>query len=186
MIDIFVKNMVCPRCIKAVEVSLEEQSIEYINVELGKVCLQNKLSASQKGLLKEKLEVLGFELLEDKQNQIIELVKSTLIHLIQEDGNKEVMLSTLLSEKCNMEYGSISKLFTQVEGHTIERYYLSLKIEKVKELITYKEKSLKEIVFDLNYSSTAYLSSQFKKETGMTPSEFKKLNLGSRKNWNEL
>lgn len=178
--------MVCPRCIQAVEKALQDLSIVYQSVELGTIELEEKLSSESLNLFREKVQSIGFEVLEDRQSKIISQIKALLISIIQDNKNMDRNISDLLSKSIGIEYSSLSKLFSQVEGQTIERYYTRLKIEKVKELIIYDEKSLSEIAFDLYYSSTAYLSAQFKKETGMTPSQFRKMNEQDRKNLNDL
>ncbi|WP_111669594.1 helix-turn-helix domain-containing protein [Algoriphagus litoralis] len=173
--EILVKNMVCPRCIESVRQSLDGLEIRFRHIELGKVRLENSISEDKKELLAEALQSKGFELLESKSAQLISQIKSLIISQIHHhDQSRAENFSTLLSEKLNQEYTSLSRLFSQVEGLTIEKFTTRQKIERVKELLLYDEKSLTQIAFELNYSSAAYLSSQFKKETGMTPSEFKR------------
>lgn len=187
MNTIYIKNMVCPRCIDSVRGILDDLKTPLISIQLGEVGLVNELSSSQKVELSDKLKERGFELLEDQKSKVIEQVKSLIIEQIH--YSKEVLIvnfSTLLSEKINHEYTSLSKLFSSVEGLTIERFILKQKIEKVKELIFYKELTLSEIAFQMGYCSVAHLSAQFKKETGMSPSEFKKLNITSRKSLDNL
>lgn len=174
--------MVCPRCIDTVKDILSDLEIDFSAVQLGEVDLKQSISDGQKAVLSEKLTVRGFELLEDQKSKMVEQVKSLIIYQIH--YSKEALninFSTLLSEKLNQEYTSLSRLFSSVEGVTIERFILKQKIEKVKELISYKEFTLSEIAFEVGYSSVAHLSSQFKKETGMSPSEYKNLNASSRK-----
>lgn len=173
---IYVKNMVCPRCVDSVKNIFNDLKIDFLQVELGEVTTSNQISTDQKRLLESNLHDRGFKLLEDQNSKAIAQIKSTIIEQIH--YSKEplaVNFSTFLSDKLNQDYISLSKLFSSVEGVTIEKYMLKQKIEKVKELIVYNELNLSEIAFQLNYSSVAHLSSQFKKETGMTPSYFKKL-----------
>ena len=182
MNTLYIKNMVCPRCIDTVKDILHELELDFSNVQLGEVNLKHPLNNDQKTALTERLSSRGFELLEDQKSKVVEQVKSLIIDQIH--YSKEALtvnFSTLLSEKLNQEYTSLSRLFSSVEGVTIERFILKQKIEKVKELISYKELTLSEIAFEVGYSSVAHLSAQFKKETGMSPSEFKKLNASSRK-----
>lgn len=180
--EILIKNMVCPRCIEAVKKSLEDCEIPFENLELGKVKLYDSLSGEQKKALSESLEHKGFELLESKTAALISQVKSLIIEQVHHsDQSLNVNFSSFLTDKLNHEYTSLSRLFSQVEGVTIEKYITRQKIERVKEFLFYDQLSLSEIAFSLGYSSVAYLSSQFKKETGMTPSEFKKNHLGGRK-----
>ncbi|WP_192349728.1 AraC family transcriptional regulator [Algoriphagus sp. Y33] len=172
---IYVKNMVCPRCIASVKEVLNRLQLPYSTVELGKIVLDSHPEFPQKKQLAESLEARGFELLEEGKSTLISQIKSILIGQIQHsDQPMSENYSSFISENLMHEYTYLSKLFSQVEGITIEKYITRLKIERVKELIFYKEKSLSEIADLLNYSSVAYLSSQFKKETGMSPSAFRK------------
>lgn len=156
--------------------------VPYREVALGKVELDSELSLSMKTEFGKKLETMGFELLEESKSQLISRIKSILLQQIQHTNSQlGENYSSFISEKLNHEYTYLSKLFSQVEGITIEKYITKLKIERVKELISYQEKTLSEIADLLGYSSVAYLSAQFKKETGMSPSEFKKQGEGKRK-----
>jgi AraC-like DNA-binding protein len=170
-----IKNMVCPRCTMAVENTLNALNIPFHQVELGEVLLKEALSSRDHNLLKEQLGSLGFELLEKGKSALISRIKTLLIQQIHHEKEAlNINFSVFLAEKLNYEYSYLSRLFSSVEGITIEKFITQQKIEKVKELLFYNELSLAEIAFQLNYSSAAYLSTQFKKETGMTPSQFKK------------
>jgi AraC-like DNA-binding protein len=184
---LFVKNMVCPRCITAVKDAMDEIQLPYSSVELGKITLHGSLDTTQNKLLSVALQDRGFELLEENRASLISQIKSILIEQIQHsDEPMRENYSSFISEKLQQEYTYLSKLFSQVEGITIERYISRLKIERVKELIFYKEKNLSEIADQLGYSSVAYLSSTFKKETGMTTTAFKKQSFLSRKSLDEI
>lgn len=176
-----IKNMVCPRCVMAVENLLKQNEIDFIEVRLGEVILDSELSKSQKQTLQEQLVKLGFELLDDRNAALINKIKTLIINQIQSESNNNLKLSELISKKMNKDYSQLSKLFSSTLGITIEQFAILQKVEKIKELLIYDELSLKEISFRLNYSSPAHLSSAFKKATGFTPSEFKKLNIKNRK-----
>lgn len=177
MESIYVKNMVCPRCITAVEHIFKNLSISVRVVNLGEVQIEGGITSSNRILLKEALEKAGFELLEDQKSKLITQIKTLIIEQIHYQNEPlAVNFSTLLSESLHQEYTSLSRLFSSIEGITIERFILRQKIERVKELIFYKEMTFSEVAVLLGYSSVAHLSAQFKKETGMTPSAFKKLN----------
>lgn len=174
--------MVCDRCKSSVRRILEELAIDFSELELGEVTLKQALNPTLQSQLRDKLSSQGFELLEDRETQIINQIKSEVIRFVHHQPISENQtLSAHLSVHLNKEYSSISKLFSQVEGRTIESYYIDQRIEHVKELIIYDELSLSEIAYKLNYSSVAHLSGQFKKVTGMTPSAFKKLGPQGRK-----
>ena len=179
--------MVCPRCITAVQQAVEEVGLSIVDIQLGKVNIKENASPEQKQLLKEQLAKKGFQLLDDKHSQLINAIKSIII---QEVHHKKVLspvnFSTLLSEQLHSDYFYLSRLFSSVEGQTIERYILTQKIEKVKELLTYDEMTIAEIAYQLHYSSPAHLSTQFKKITGMSPSAFKKLQHQERRFLDEI
>lgn len=183
-----VKNMVCSRCITVVSSIFEKHQLTPASVRLGEVDLLNKtIEPAQLLSLNEDLLKIGFEIIDDKKGKVIEKIKNTIVDLIHhsEDG-LNVNLSSFLSDKTNYDYNYLSNLFSEVEGTTIEKYFISQKIEKVKELLVYDELSLSEIAYKLDYSSVAYLSSQFKKVTGLTPSFYKSLKENKRKSIEEL
>lgn len=168
--------MVCPRCIDVVTDIYEKLNIPIKHIQLGKVESNIEISVSIKSKLSEKLTERGFELLQSKNQKTIEQIKTIIVAQIHHSKEQlTTNFSVYLSEKLHQEYSSLSRLFSSVEGITIERFVLKQKIERVKELLFYKEYTLSEIAYQMNYSSVAHLSAQFKKETGMPPSEFKKL-----------
>lgn len=172
-----IKNMVCNRCITAVEKAFEIHQIDFKNVQLGSAMIARSYSSAA---VSDILSNLGFELLTTNEHKVVENVKTLLIKLIDDYhqiGNQN--LSTWLSAKTHKDYHYLSHLFSEMEGITIERYFIKLRIEKVKELLVYNELNLKEIAYQLGFSSTAHLSTQFKKELGITTSHFK--NLGNTK-----
>lgn len=182
MTKLHIKNMVCGRCKIVVEEELKKLDFTVLNVELGEADIVESLNMLQKKALNERLQSFGFELIDDKKSKIIESVKKHLIELIyQHDNNLNSKLSEYLSSKLHQDYSALSNLFSQQESTTIEQYFILQKIERVKELLVYDELSLSEIANQLNYSSVAYLSRQFKKVTGLTPSYFKNLKTNKRK-----
>ncbi|MBS1921735.1 MAG: helix-turn-helix transcriptional regulator [Bacteroidetes bacterium] len=182
MSTLFIKNMVCTRCIMVVQNELDKLGLEAKNVRLGEVTLERPATESEKSKLEKALVPLGFELIDDKKSRLIEKIKTIIIQLVQQqDNDLKTNLSVLLSRELHHDYNYLSNLFSEVEGTTIEKYFIAQKIEKVKELLVYDELSLSEIAFRLNYSSVAYLSNQFKKVTGLTPSHFKQVKVEKRK-----
>ena len=171
-----IKNMVCPRCIDVVSDICKELNIPIAHIQLGEVKSSSEIGESVKTKLSVLLKDRGFELLQDKSQKTIEQIKAIVVEQVH--YSKEFLhtkFSVYLSEKLDQEYTLLSKLFSSVEGITIERFILKQKIEHVKELLFYKEFTLSEIAYQMGYSSVAHLSAQFKKETGMSPSQFKKL-----------
>ena len=182
MNTIFIKNMDCNRCIMVVHNELDKLGLNVKNIKLGEVTLSKELTPEEKNKLDKALVLLGFELIDDKKSRIIEKIKNIIIELVHHQNNDaKTNLSDVLSSQLHHDYNYLSNLFSEIEGTTIEKYFIAQKIEKVKELLVYDELSLSEIAFRLNYSSVAYLSNQFKKVTGLTPSYFKQIRDDKRK-----
>jgi AraC-like DNA-binding protein len=169
--------MVCDRCITAVAQELDKLAIEPQTVELGVIDLGNKeLSEKKLAKLADNLENLGFEIIDDKKTRIIDRIKTIIIEQVHyQEHPQPNKLSVFLSEELNYDYNYLSNLFSSIEGITIEHFHILQRIELVKELLVYGELTLSEIAYQLGYSSVAYLSNQFKKVTGLTPSFFKGL-----------
>ncbi|MDX8554403.1 AraC family transcriptional regulator [Tenacibaculum sp. 1B UA] len=182
-----IKNMVCNRCILVIQNELDKLGVGVKNIKLGEVTLEKELTTQEREYLDKTLLSLGFEIIDDKKRRIIEKIKNLIINLVHhQDSETKVNLSELLSNELHHDYNYLSNLFSEVEGTTIEKYFIAQKIEKVKELLVYDELSLSEIAFRLHYSSVAYLSNQFKKVTGLTPSHFKKIRKDKRKPLDEV
>ncbi len=187
MTTVFIKNMVCNRCIMVVQNELDKLGLNVKSIKLGEVILEKELSPATKNKLNDALMPLGFEIIDDRKSRIIEKIKNIIIELVHhQDNNTRHNLSELLSSRLHNDYNYLSNLFSEVEGTTIEKYFIAQKIEKVKELLVYDELSLSEIAFRLNYSSVAYLSNQFKKVTGLTPSHFRQIKEYKRKPLDEV
>jgi YesN/AraC family two-component response regulator len=179
--------MVCGRCEVAVKSELEKMGLPIIFIKLGEVELSQELSGAEIESLANNLKNLGFELLEDEISKTIEQIKNLVIDLVHYRNEKiKTNLSTYLSKYLRQDYSALSKLFSEKEGITIEHYFIAQKIEKAKELLVYDELSLSEIAIQLNYSNVAYLSSQFKKVTGFTATQFKKMGDNTRKQIDSL
>ena len=176
MSTLFIKNMVCDRCILVVRNELSRLGVEVLQIKLGEARTKEEIAPEKKKEISHVLTELGFELIDDKKSKIIEKIKNVIIDLVHyRDNDIREKLSDILSKELHHDYNYLSGLFSEVEGITIEKYFIAQKIEKVKELIVYDELSLSEIAFRLNYSSVGYLSNQFKKVTGLTPSHFKQI-----------
>jgi AraC-like DNA-binding protein len=160
----------------AVKAELEKLGLNYTYVDFGEAEVMEELSSDQQKLLNTGLKRSGLELMDDKKSMIIEKIKLLIVELVHySDEPLKKNLSDYLSEKLNYDYTYLANLFSEVQGTTIEKFFITHKIERVKELLVYDELNLKEIAFKLHYSSVAHLSSQFKKQTGYTPSHFKHL-----------
>ena len=168
--------MVCSRCKMVVENELIKFGLHPINVELGEVIVSEELSQTQKKQLNQVLLSFGFVLIDDKKSRIIEKIKNAIIELVRySEEQLKTNLSEHISSQLNHDYNYLSNLFSEVEGATIEQYFIAQKIEKVKELLVYDELSLSEIALQMNYSSVSHLKKKKKKVTGFTPTYFKQL-----------
>ncbi|PHN07022.1 helix-turn-helix domain-containing protein [Flavilitoribacter nigricans] len=184
---LYIKNMVCNRCRTVVRSEFDKLGIETLSVDLGEVSTAADIPEADLERLQQNLRHHGFEILQDRDKKTIEKVRNSLVRVVyEEDYPANRNLSDILVREIGQDYSTISKLFSETEGITIEKYLINLRIERVKELLIYDELSLSEIAFKLNYSSTAYLSNQFKKVTGLSPSFFKKLKEKKRKPIDEV
>lgn len=180
--QLVIKHMVCRRCIQTVDRIVREAGLFPAKVALGELVLSGPLSRDQLSILKDRLERVGFEIAESETAQLISKVKSLIIDRIHHRrGDPELKLSTYLARETHTDYSRLSKLFSTTESITIERYATLQKVERVKELLAYGEMTISEIADELDYSSAAHLSAQFRQITGMSPSEFRELgNRGRR------
>lgn len=173
---LYIKNMVCNRCIYMVGQLIGQAGLTPQSIKLGEVHLQETPTPEQLRSLEGKLREFGFELLTDQKHKTIGKIKALVIEHIQQDDQlkeRSKPFSTTLAEALHKDYSSLSKLFSEVEGITIEKYIIAQKIEKVKEWLAYDELTLSQMADRLGYSSVAHLSAQFKKTTGFTPSAFR-------------
>ncbi len=174
--------MVCNRCILVVQNELDKLGIAANNIKLGEITLEKDLTTAEREALENVLDPLGFQVIDDKKSRMIEKIKKVIIDLVHhQDNDAKTNLSDVLSDALHHDYNYLSNLFSDIEGTTIEKYFIAQKVEKIKELLVYDELSLSEIADRMNYSSVAYLSNQFKKVTGLTPSHFKQIREDKRK-----
>lgn len=184
---LYIKNMVCNRCIMVVKHELENLGLKHVNVSMGEVELSKQPSTKKMEQLNSRLLQIGFEILDNQKQKQIEKIKSLLIRKAQSAVVEEhFSISEFLSNAMHKDYSYISRFFSELEGMTIEQFFILQKIEKVKELLVYDEQNLSEISYSLGYSSVAHLSAQFKKVTGLTASQFKKLGSTHRKSLDSL
>ncbi len=187
MTTIYIKNMVCSRCVMVVEGLLRGLGIEPVSVTLGEAELASAPDKQNLTEIKKALQAVGFELIDDKRSRLIEQVRNAIIELIHySDNNLKTNLSDYIADRTHHDYGYISNLFSEIESTTIEKYFIAQKIERVKELLVYDEMNLNEIADRMGYSSVSHLSAQFKKVTGLTPSYFKQIKDKKRKPLDEV
>ena len=183
----YIKNMVCNRCIMVVKNLFEDSGYPPVSIILGEVKTREEVPGDKLETLKRRLVDFGFEMIDGGKSRLIEKIKNTIIQMIHySDENLKVNYSEYIESHLNKDYAYLSSLFSEVEGTTIEKYIIHLKIEKVKELLVYDELTLSEIAYRMGYSSVAYLSSQFKKVTGLTPSHFRQVKEKKRKPLDEV
>lgn len=173
---IFIKNMVCVRCKMIVKTVLDSLAIKFEEVELGRAKLSSDLDPDKRRELNEALKYYELELLEAPKHILVERIKVSILEMVQNsNGDKSLKFSELLSRKLNRDYTYLANVFSETEKSTIEKFYILKKVERVKELMLYEGMSIKEISFQLSYSSVAHLSTQFKAITGTTPGRYKKM-----------
>lgn len=175
--------MVCDRCILIVRQQLENLGFDVGDISLGVVNINPEPDPAQLQDVSAAFQVLGFELIDKNKDKLIEQVKTQIIELVHYTDLSLIRQSLMhiVAEKLNKEYVYLSRLFSDAEGITIEKYIIQQKVEKVKELLEYGELNLNEISYRMGYSSSAHLSTQFKTIMGMTPSKYKAQPAGTRK-----
>lgn len=173
---LYIKYMVSTRCKLAVKEELKKLGLHFVIVDLGEIDIMENINEEQREELKTALLGVGLELMDDKRAILIEKVKNVITDMIHfSDELPKINYSEYISEKLNFDYTYLSNIFSEVKGMTLQQFIIIHKIEKVKELLAYNEYSLTEISYKMNYSSVAHLSNQFKKITGLSPSQFKQL-----------
>lgn len=168
--------MISNHCKLTVKEELKKLGLHFVMLDLGEVDIMEELSVEQLEQLKTALLNSGFELMDDKRAILIEKIKNTIIELIHHtEATIKINFSEFLSKKLKYDYTYMANLFSEVQGSTIEQFIISHKVERIKELIMYGELNMTEIAWNMNYSSVAHLSNQFKKVTGLSPTHFKKM-----------
>lgn len=175
--------MVCDRCVMVVKQQLQNLTLEVEDVNLGVAVVNPEPNESQMVEIASALKLLGFELIDSEKDKLIEHIKNIIIREVHYSdlAANNFNFSSLLAAKLNKDYAYLSRLFSEHEDTTIEKYIIQQKVEKVKELLQYGELNLNEIAFQMGYSSSAHLSAQFKSVTGITPSQFKAAETKGRK-----
>lgn len=180
---LYIKNMVCGRCKTVVQKLLDDQGFRVVAMELGKVVIQ-ELDEAKELALEKTLGENGFELIMEPSEALIEQIKITLIQLLEDSPLDNLLMQ--LPTKFGKTYASISKAFSKSEGITLEKYLINLKIEKVKEYIQLQQLNFSEIAYSLNYKNSSHLAKQFKNVTGMSMTEYKKLQYWDRKTLDQI
>ena len=173
--------MVSVRCKTAVKVALQNMGLHFVMVDLGEVDIMENINNEQREQLNYELKLAGLELMDDKRAMLIEKIKNVIVEMVHHtDTFIKTNFSVFLSEKLNHDYTYLANIFSEVQGTTIEQFIILHKVERIKELIIYDELNITEIAYNMNYSSVAHLSNQFKKITGLSPTHFKNLKVKRR------
>jgi YesN/AraC family two-component response regulator len=180
---IYIKNMLCTCCTRLIESEFNKVGINIITLRTGFAEIEYNTKKHTLESIENILKKLGMGLVKTREQQIVEQIKSAVFELIHQSNNINSLMrkSDYLVEKLSMSYQQLSKIFSHHEAITLEKYIIKNKIERIKELIDSNEYSLGEIAYMMDYSSVQYLSNQFKKETGMSVSEYKKSDKRSKK-----
>ena len=168
-----VKNMVCDRCIAAVKTVLTDVGLPPSDVQLGEATIPQPPTPQQVATISANLHALGFELINDQQAQTVEQIKNIIRNVVRQGQLGSTNLSDILATSLARDYSTLSSLFSSTEGRTIEQYFIAQRVERAKELIADGNLSISEIADTLGFSSPAHLSNQFKRATGLTPSQFR-------------
>jgi len=175
---LIIRNMVCARCVEAVERALTQLGLPLQQVVLGAADVAGPVP--NRPAVQAALQAAGFELVDDPARQLVEQVKAVVVELIHYTPAAELRqnFSVYLSQRLGRDYHQLSQLFSALEGLTLEKYIIRQKVERAKELLSYQEATVAEVARQLGYSSAAYLTNQFRQVTGMSPTEFQQLQPG--------
>ncbi|MGA8853649.1 MAG: AraC family transcriptional regulator [Christiangramia sp.] len=169
-----------------VEDILKDMEIPYREVKLGEAFLDRDLTSMESHQLLNRFEKVGFEIIQDRNEKLINSIKSVIIEEVYSNDTSNKKLSEILTKELNFDYSHITHLFSESEGQSIQKFYSAVRIERVKELLNYDEWSIAMIADNMGYSTPAYLSTSFKKATGLTPSEYKNLQMRDRKSLDSI
>ena len=187
--EFWIKNMVCSRCLKVIQQELQEVGITVLSLELGRLLVEapKKTSNEIVEAVTTVLHANGFEIVQSEEEMLVERIKIILIEQLQElPLHIKVKTSELLASSLHREYKTLSKLFSANQQTTIEKYFIKLKIEKVKELIQLKQHSFSDIGYLLDYSSVNHLSRQFKEVIGVSMTDYKNTENWKRNFYDEI
>jgi YesN/AraC family two-component response regulator len=181
-----IKGMVSNSCKLLLRKALADHGFRCLEMELGRVEIEETLTAGEFELFKVSLADIGFSIIHHHSEVMIEKIKDIIIENIHTDHANKLNYSDLLSKRTGLDYIYLSHLFTEQTGTGIASYVIHQKVEYVKELLQDGEMNLKEIADRLHYSSVAHLCNQFKKVTGLTPKEYLKNGSQGRKNLEDI
>ncbi|EIJ37510.1 DNA-binding domain-containing protein, AraC-type [Galbibacter orientalis DSM 19592] len=187
--EFWIKNMVCSRCLKVIKQELQELGVTVLSLELGRLLVEapKKTSNEIVEAVTTVLHANDFEIVQKEEEMLVERMKVILIEQLQElPLHIKVKTSELLASRLHKDYKTLSRLFSANQQTTIEKYFIKLKIEKVKELIQLKQHSFSDIGYLLDYSSVNHLSRQFKEVVGMSMTDYKNTGNWKRNFYDEI
>lgn len=179
---LYLKNMVCSCCKLLIKEKFEELGIIVNDISMGKAVIQHPVKRISQETISDMLNKYGFELVFSREDRIVEEIKIAIIELIHHMNNADsvVRKSDYIVEKLGLSYQYLSKIFSEHQHQTIEKYIILQKIERIKSMIDAEELTLSEIAYMMDYSSVQYLSNQFKTITGITVSQYKESDRSSK------
>ena len=171
--EIYIKNMVCDRCVMAVRSEISRVGLKPGSVKIGKAVIDGEVEPEKLHQLADNLNAIGFEILDDRTSRLVESIKQEVIAIVRSERPNPEKLSYLLASRLGTDYKQLSSVFSAAEDRTIEKYFIAQRVERVKELLAYGELTISEIAFRTGYSSAAHLTRQFRQVTGATPSDYR-------------
>lgn len=173
---IYIKNMVCSRCILKVKSELEKIGFSVANIQLGRVELSKPADDDQIEKLHRALSTSGLKIMHSKTIELVAAIKATVREMIDRSSNdQDICHSEYISKKLGRSYPYLAGIFANSTGISIGQFVINYRLERTKELIRQNNLTLSEIAFKLNFSSIGHLSNQFKKSTGISPSMYKRM-----------
>jgi AraC-like DNA-binding protein len=171
-----IKNMLCDRCIYVVQQILVQFNVLKVKVELGQVSFLSN-EEDMLPLLERKLNEFNLQILNTKEGKMVEAIKLEVKHYLDEVEQHDMpgKVSAFISNRLAKNYHNLSKLFSHNEKMTIETYFIKQRIERVKRLLREDQLSSNGIADRLHYTNVQHLSAQFRKVTGLSVREYKKL-----------
>lgn len=174
--NILIKYDISFTCKAILQEQLEKLAVDFTIIGLNEIEFKKNLSTQKTALLTTLLQNYGIEVIENQKLALVQKIKDTIVDMVwNDDILPNVVTSAYLADALNHSYGYLSNLFSEVTYSTIENYIIFQKIERVKQMTISENYTLTEISYQLNYSSVAHLSNQFKKTTGLTPSAFQRI-----------
>ena len=128
------------------------------------------------------LSITQNKLYEEMDNAAQKIESAKII--MQENISKEIDAEEL-SAKLGLSYSWFRKVFKEYTGYSPAKYFQELKLRKAKQMLIESPLTIKEICYELNYTSAEHFFTVFKKQTGYTPTEYRNIGRGVKADFNE-